>query len=85
MVIFIILLVSFEYKKKPGKFIFFEYLILYSIVRFFDEFLRGDSYRGFIGILSTSQFISLLILIVVTIYLLIKHFLHKKKLHLLWK
>lgn len=35
------------------------YLILYSIGRFFLEFFRGDD-RGMIGVLSTSQFISLL-------------------------
>ena len=36
------------------------YLILYSFGRFFMEFLRND-YRGEIGILSTSQFISIFI------------------------
>ncbi|MDE6017149.1 MAG: prolipoprotein diacylglyceryl transferase [Acetatifactor sp.] len=38
----------------------FLYLILYSIGRFCVEFLRND-YRGEIGILSTSQFISIFI------------------------
>lgn len=37
------------------------YLVLYGIVRFSVEFLRGDAYRGFVGIFSTSQFISLLL------------------------
>ena len=37
------------------------YLILYSVGRFVIEFFRGD-YRGSIGVLSTSQFISLVIL-----------------------
>lgn len=37
------------------------YLILYSIGRFFVEFLRND-YRGEVGIFSTSQFISLFML-----------------------
>lgn len=35
------------------------YLMLYSIGRFFLEFLRGDSARGFIGPLSTSQVIAI--------------------------
>ena len=39
------------------------YLLLYSVGRFFIEFLRND-YRGNLGILSTSQFISLLILVI---------------------
>jgi prolipoprotein diacylglyceryl transferase len=37
------------------------YLILYSVGRFIIEFFRND-YRGSIGVLSTSQFISLIIL-----------------------
>ena len=40
------------------------YLIAYSTGRFFIEFLRGDSYRGFLFIFSTSQIISILILCV---------------------
>ena len=35
------------------------YLCSYSAARFFLEFLRGDSYRGFVGPLSTSQVISI--------------------------
>jgi phosphatidylglycerol:prolipoprotein diacylglycerol transferase len=37
------------------------YLILYSAGRFLIEFLRNDN-RGYIGLLSTSQFISLIVL-----------------------
>lgn len=37
------------------------YLIIYSAGRFFLEFLRGDEYRGFVGALSTSQFISIFV------------------------
>lgn len=39
------------------------YLIFYSIGRFVIEFFRGDLERGAVGILSTSQFISIFILI----------------------
>lgn len=35
------------------------YLTIYGILRFLIEFLRGDAIRGFIGPLSTSQWISL--------------------------
>lgn len=35
------------------------YFALYACLRFFDEFLRGDEARGFLGVLSTSQWISL--------------------------
>lgn len=37
------------------------YLVLYGIGRFLVEFLRGDLIRGQVGILSTSQFISLFV------------------------
>ncbi len=39
------------------------YLILYSVGRFLIEFLRGDQIRGGIGPFSTSQFISLFVVI----------------------
>lgn len=48
------------------------YLLLYSVVRFLDEFLRGDELRGFWGPFSTSQWISLAIFVVTIIYLLRK-------------
>lgn len=35
------------------------YFLLYSLMRFFLEFLRGDDYRGFLLSLSTSQWISI--------------------------
>ncbi|MCR5556403.1 MAG: prolipoprotein diacylglyceryl transferase [Butyrivibrio sp.] len=45
------------------------YLFLYSICRFILEFFRGDEYRGIIVGLSTSQWISMLIIISSAIYL----------------
>ena len=39
------------------------YLILYSVGRFTIEFFRGD-YRGYVGVLSTSQFISIFTLLI---------------------
>jgi phosphatidylglycerol:prolipoprotein diacylglycerol transferase len=39
------------------------YLILYSVGRFLIEFFRGDIIRGFIGPLSTSQFVSIFSLV----------------------
>ena len=62
---FLIAGVLFLYARKPVKrgTVGFLYLILYSIGRFGVEFLRND-YRGEIGILSTSQFISLFIVVV---------------------
>lgn len=45
------------------------YLIYYTMARFLLEMLRGDKLRGSVGILSTSQIISIL-LIPIAIYLL---------------
>ncbi len=48
--------------KKEGR-TFALYTILYSIGRFFVEYLRNDP-RGNVGILSTSQFISLIVVVI---------------------
>ena len=66
---------------KKNKFkggLFAIYLVIYSIIRFFDEFLRGDSYRGFLFGLSTSQIISILIFIGAVIFLVVRN---KKKIN----
>ena len=43
------------------------YLILYSVGRFLIEFLRGDLIRGGIGPFSTSQFISLFVVVLLSL------------------
>ncbi len=51
------------YKRKSfGGEIFTLYFILYSIIRFIMEYFRGDGIRGFVieGVISTSQFISII-------------------------
>lgn len=42
----------------------FSYMITYGIGRFIIEFFRGDEIRGFIGPLSTAQFISLFVTVI---------------------
>lgn len=49
-------------KKKAQNSLINIYLYVYPVVRFADEFLRGDTYRGIWGPFSTSQWISLLLL-----------------------
>lgn len=61
-VLFFILLIMLLKNIGIGR-LFYFYLIAYSIIRFFDEFLRGDTIRGFVGVISTSQFISIIIFI----------------------
>lgn len=59
---FIVLSIILKKKKVDGEATAC-YLIFYSIGRFFIEFFRGDLIRGSIGILSTSQFISIFTLL----------------------
>lgn len=44
------------------------YFSVYPVYRFLLEFLRGDEYRGFLGPLSTSQIISILLLLAAAFY-----------------
>ena len=60
LVIFVFLL-AFERRGRayPGR-TFWTYVLLYGVTRFAIEFFRGDS-RGMVGTLSTSQFVSALL------------------------
>ena len=55
---FLLLLLIARNKKADGQ-VTACYLIFYSIGRFVIEFFRGDIIRGSVGILATSQFISI--------------------------
>lgn len=70
LLIFVLLLVLLL-KKGDSFSVTSTYLLIYSVVRFLDEFLRGDALRGFWGPLSTSQWISLAIFIGTVIYLIV--------------
>ncbi len=63
--LFIILLICLQ-KKKEGL-CFFVYLQSYAFMRFFLEFFRGDTERGFLFLLSTSQWISVMIILIAII------------------
>lgn len=52
-------LLAFTLKRRKGYTTLFVYLIIYGVERFLLEFLRGDEIRGFFGLLSTSQWISI--------------------------
>jgi phosphatidylglycerol---prolipoprotein diacylglyceryl transferase len=66
--IFGILIWRYRHKSRDGE-IFLLYIVLYAVARFSLEFLRGDSDRGFVfnHLLSTSQFIALLVLAVAAV------------------
>lgn len=70
LLLFAVLLLFF-YKGIFANNLIFLYLTLYSVIRFFDEFLRGDIYRGIWLGLSTSQWISV-VLFIFSIVMLIK-------------
>lgn len=57
---FAVLCALFKCCRRPGQTGAF-YLIFYSIGRFIIEFFRGDLGRGSVGLLSTSQFISIFV------------------------
>ena len=71
LLLFIFMNILYKKEKLKGNLIYL-YLSLYAIARFIFEFFRGDYYRGFLFGLSTSQIISLLILLFVLISLTIK-------------
>lgn len=56
-------MIIYYHKSKTNKYIVEIYLFLYAILRFILEFLRGDEIRGVVYNLSTSQIISIFILI----------------------
>lgn len=79
MLLFIILFYLFDKNKLSGKSTFKAYLLSYAIIRFLIEFLRGDEYRGFVGVLSTSQFISVIIIFTIILIEIIKIFVKRQK------
>jgi len=71
LILFIVLLIIYV-KKEDAVSITSIYLIFYSVIRFADEYLRGDVVRGIWGPFSTSQWISLAILIGTVIVLIVQ-------------
>lgn len=49
------------------------YFIIYPVGRFILEYFRGDSIRGFIGGLSTSQLISIIVFVTAVVYYIWKY------------
>ena len=62
LILFLCLYNFFKYKRFKG-YLLNIYFIFYPLFRFVIEFFRGDSYRGFLFGLSTSQIISIILLI----------------------
>jgi phosphatidylglycerol:prolipoprotein diacylglycerol transferase len=60
---FALIILSYIFRKRVAscKPVIFEYLLSYSVLRFFLEMLRGDEIRGIVGPISTSQLVSIII------------------------
>lgn len=58
-----LLLLAYTKKSKAKGTVGAMYLMLYSVGRFFIEFLRGDEARGFVGFVSTSQIIAVVLFV----------------------
>ena len=74
LILFFVLLVLYKKKKFQHRMLIV-YFYIYPVIRFIDEFFRGDEIRGFLFGLSTSQIISILLFtfaVIVTISDLIK-------------
>ena len=71
LILFFILIIFF-YKGIFASNLIYVYLISYSVIRFFDEFLRGDIHRGIWLGLSTSQWISVALFIFSIIMLMLR-------------
>ncbi len=71
LLLFVFLAVAAE-KEKNGYAMLGGYLVCYGVARFLLEFLRGDVYRGFIGVFSVSQVISIATVFIGAVFLLRK-------------
>lgn len=71
LLIFFLLYNLFKRKKMQGKLLPL-YLGIYAPLRFVLEFFRGDKVRGFIFGFSTSQVISLIVMLVLSVYFVFK-------------
>ena len=63
IIIFIVLIILSHKKLKKGT-LFLLYLIMYGTLRIVTEFFRGDEIRGFVFGISTSQWISTILIVI---------------------
>jgi phosphatidylglycerol:prolipoprotein diacylglycerol transferase len=70
--LFLLLWMLFRKGRARGRLLWL-YLLIYPIYRFILEFFRGDTYRGFIGFLSTSQIVSVILVVISAAVLIVKH------------
>ena len=78
VILFIALLIIYLKTNKRHNLVTWIYIISYAIIRFVLEFLRGDVERGALLNLSTSQWISLAILLFVGVYFIVTSIIKSK-------
>ena len=78
LALFVLLFYMLGKGKMKGK-LLAVYFSIYPVYRFILEYFRGDEYRGFLFGLSTSQLISVILLIIVAVYWIVNAV--KKKEH----
>lgn len=78
LVIFAVLLFCYNKRKMAKGHMILVYCFTYPIVRFVDEFFRGDEIRGFLGPFSTSQWISLCLFTAALVYVIVAKLRGKK-------
>jgi len=72
LILLVLLLVERRHASFPGR-TFWTYLLLYPFARFFIEFYRGDPRGTVFDMLSTSQFVSLLLIPISVVMLIVLH------------
>ncbi len=77
LVLFVVMFILCKREKLRGRLIFV-YLLSYAVLRFILEFFRGDEIRGRLFMFSTSQWISIITLVWVSLYLIINHIRQRK-------
>ena len=73
LLLFLLLFYMLEKNKFKGRLLLF-YILSYSLLRFLLEFWRGDIVRGFVLGISTSQLISLILIIASALFLAISRY-----------
>ena len=78
LILFAVILLLFS-KNKLRHNLLFVYLYVYAVLRFVLEFFRGDKIRGIFLALSTSQWISIITIVWVSVYLILRYKKNKSK------
>ena len=77
-ILIMLALVYFDKKRLKKGSLLALYFVMYAVVRFADEFFRGDDIRGHLLYLSTSQWISIIVFLI-GVYMFLKRYAWQKE------